>query len=139
MSLQDIYWKLSEMPVGDVKARNLDEIKLQVRAVDLPLRMLLPSTEGEQGFISIGTLTRTTWRIRDLCLWQPVVEGTGIEQCAGDMLAYIQLYAAGIRAMRNPTPESTIMTVTFTLGPVAWATSDFWAVDTILEVEEYLQ
>lgn len=137
--IRDIYYRISEMPVGTVRARNLDEIKLAVRESDCPVRLLLPSTEGGQGFVAIGTLSKTTWRIRDLCLWQPLVAGSGIEQCANDMLAYIELYAAGIRAMRSPTPESNIVSVTFQLGPVPWATSDFWAVDVTVEVEEYLQ
>jgi hypothetical protein len=138
MTLRDIYLALSEMAVGDVVARNIDEIKLAVRASDCPVRMLLPATEGNESFIAIGTLTKTYWRLRDLCLWQPIVEGTGIEQCAQDMLAYIELYTAAIRKMRNPTPESVITTATIQLGPVPWATSDFWAVDITVEVEEYL-
>lgn len=137
--IRSIYYAISEMAVGDVVARNLDEIKLSVRATDCPLRLLLPATEGEQAFIAIGTLSKTVWRIRDLCLWQPVVEGTGIEQCANEMLAYVELYAAGIRAMRNPTPESNIVSVSFQILPIKWATSDFWAVDITVEVEEFLQ
>lgn len=135
--IRGIYTAISEMVVGDVKARNLDKIKLQVRKC--PVRLLLPCTEGDQGFVAIGTLSRTIWRIRDLCLWQPLKAGTGIEQCANDMVAYIELYGAAIRAMRNPTAESNILSVTYQLGPVPWAKSDYWAIDIILEVEEHLQ
>ena len=138
MSIRDIYRVISEMAVGDVQARNLDEIKLAVRASDCPMRLLLPSTQGNQGFVAIGTLSRTIWTIRDLCLWQPVIEGSGIEQCANDMMAYIELYAAGIRRMRAPTPESNIISVTFQLGPIPWAVTDFWAIDVTVEVEEHL-
>jgi hypothetical protein len=99
--------------------------------------MLLPATEGEQGFIGIGQLTRITWRIRDLCLWQPIQSGTGIEQCADEMLAYLELYSAAIRALRNPTAGSSITNVVYTMSPVPWADGDFWAIDIILEVEEY--
>jgi len=136
--IRDIYSVLSDMAVGDVKARNLDEIKLNLRSSDCPMRLLLPATTGEQGFVAIGTMTKTAWAIRDLCLWQPIIEGTGIEQCANDMLGYIELYAAAIRALRTPTPESHVVSVSFTLGPVPWGTVDFWAIDTTVTVEEYL-
>lgn len=137
--IRDIYTKIAETAIGTVQARDLDEIKLTVRAADCPMRLLLPSTQGSQGFVAIGTLSNTHWFVRDLCLWQPIIEGTGIEQCANDMLAYIELYAAAIRAMRNPTPQSNIVNVEYQLGPVAWANIDFWAIDISLEIEEILQ
>jgi len=137
MPIRDIYFALSEMAVGDVPCRNLDEIKLQIQVQDTPVRLLLPSTEGEVGFLGIGPTTRTTWRIRDLCLWQPIQSGTGIEQCADDMLAYLELYTAAIRNLRIPTNQSSITNVVYTMSPVPWASGDFWAIDIILEVEEY--
>jgi len=137
MSLRDIYFAVSEMAVGTAQARNLDEIKLTVKASDCPMRLLLPSTEGDMAFVGIGQLTRVTWRIRDLCLWQPIVAGTGIEQCADDMLAYIELYGAAVRALRNPAAGATIVGVTYKITPILWATTDFWAIDITLEVEEY--
>jgi len=139
MSLRSLYYAISEMAVGDVVCRNLDEIKLTIRAEDCPMRLLLPSTEGEMGFIAIGTLTKTPWRIRDLCLWQPIMAGSGIEQCANEMVAYIELYAAAIRKMREPVPGTNLISATFKLGPVLWATSDFWAIDVVLGVEEFLK
>lgn len=137
--IRDIYTAISEMKIADVKARNLEEIKIQVRATDCPVRMLLPSTRGELGFVAIGTLSKTSWYIRDLCLWQPVTEGTGIEQCANDMVAFMELYAKGIRALRNPTPESHIISASFQLGPVPWVNTNYWAIDILLVVEEHLQ
>ena len=137
MALRDIYAALSEMAVGDVPCRNLDEIKLDVSPADCPTRLLLPSTEGEMGFVGLGPTSRVAWRVRDLCLWQPVMAGTGIQQCADDMLGYLELYQAAVRALRNPTSGSSIVGVTYQMGPVAWADSDFWAIDIILEVEEY--
>lgn len=139
MTIRALYTKLSEMAVGDVKARDLDGIKLAVRAEDCPLRLLLPSTLGDQGFIAIGTLTGTTWALRDLCLWQPVVAGSGIEQCAGDMVAFMELYAAGIRSLRSPGPGASIESVSFKLGPVEWGRVNFWAIDITVEIHEVMQ
>jgi hypothetical protein len=137
MSLRDIYFAVSEMAVGDVEARNLDELKLQVKMDDCPVRLLLPATEGDLEFFGLGSLTRVTWRIRDLCLWQPVVAGTGIEQCADDILAYIELYSSAVRALRNPSAGSAVTGVTYKIVVVPWGTTDFWAIDIILTVEEY--
>lgn len=143
MSIRDLYERVSELPIahpdptrGLIKARNIDEIKLEVRDTDCPVRLLLPSTEGQMAFVAIGTMTETLWRIRDLCLWQPVTAGSGIEQCADDMLGYIELYLAGLKSLRNPAPGCTLESVTMQMGPVPWATTDFWAVDTLLEIRE---
>jgi len=138
MSLRQIYEAMSEMAVGDIGCRNLDEIKLTVRAEDCPMRLLLPSTKGDQGFIAIGSLSKTLWHVRDLCLWQPVVAGSGIEQCANELLTYVEEYGAAVRALKAPTAESVIVTVVFQLGPVPWAATDFWAVDTLVGIEEFL-
>ena len=135
--LREIYEAISEMKVGDVKARNLDKLKLQVRKT--PVRMLLPDFTGDQEFVAIGTLTNTTWSIRDLCLWQPRKAGTGIEQCANDMLAYIELYGAAIRTMRSPVPGSTIVGVSYQMGSVPFAGNEYWAVNIVLEIEELAQ
>ena len=98
---------------------------------------MLPATEGDLSFMGIGPLTKANWRIRDLCLWQPIVAGTGLEQCADEMLAYMEMYATGIRALRNVTPGATIVGVSYKMAPILWGTTDFWAVDITLEVEEY--
>jgi hypothetical protein len=135
--IRDIYLALAQMQVGDVPCRNLDEIKLQIQVQDTPVRLLLPSTEGELGFRGIGSGTTIAWRIRDLCLWQPIQSGTGIEQCADEMLAYLELYSQALRNLRVPTTQSSITNVVYTMSPVAWASGDFWAIDIILEVEEY--
>ena len=138
MGIRDLYTTISEMVVGSVTARDLDGIKLIVRAEDCPVRLLLPSTTGEGNFVAIGTLTKTVWGIRDLCLWQPVNAGTGIEQCAGDMVAYIELYAAALRLLRNPGPAANVSAMSFRLGPVMWGTVNYWAIDVTLEIEEHL-
>jgi len=137
MSLRDIYFAVSEMDVGDVEARNLDELKLQVKMDDCPMRLLLPATEGDLEFFGIGSLTRVTWRIRDLCLWQPIIAGTGLEQCADEMLAYIELYSSAVRALRNPTAGTAITGVSYKISPIQWGTTDFWSIDIVLQVEEY--
>ena len=137
MSLRAIYFQISELDIGTVTARNLDELKLGVKAADCPMRLLLPATEGDMAFVSIGQMTRAVWRIRDLCLWQPIVAGTGLEQCADEMLAYIELYGAAIRTLRNPTAGATITGVTYKIAPILWGATDFWSVDITVEVEEY--
>ena len=137
MSLRDICAAIAETPIADITARNLDELTLQVRADDCPIRLLLPSTSGDSAFVGIGATGRTIWTIRDLCLWQPIIEGTGIEQCGNDMMAYMELYVTAFRALRNPTAGSALTSFVVQMGPVPWANGDFWAVDATLTVEEY--
>lgn len=143
MSVRDLYERISEMAIahpdptrGLINTRNIDEIKLEVRDTDCPMRLLLPDTKAEMTFVFIGGTTTRRYTIRDLCLWQTVTAGSGIEQCANDMLTYIELYLAGLKALRNPAPGCTLVSVTMQMGPVPWATTDFWAVDTSIEVEE---
>jgi hypothetical protein len=138
VTLRAIYNAIAAIPVGTIPCRNLDQIKLVVRAQDCPMRVLLPTTDGEMGFIAIGTMTNTPWLIRDLCLWQPLVAGVGIEQCAFDMVQYIEQYIAAMKGVREVVAGATLVSATFRLGPVAWATTDFWAVDITLRVEEIL-
>ena len=136
--LDEIYRSLANMTIGSVKSRNIDKIKLQVVKGDLPVRMLLPKTSGELEFVGIGSLNKITWVIQDLCLWAPLTAGKGIQHFAKGMVEYIQLYAAAIKALRNPTTQSVITGVGFELGPVPWADKDYWSIDTTLTVEEIL-
>ncbi len=137
MSIRDIYSVIAELPIGDVNCRSIDQLELLVQASDCPVRIMLPATAGDMGFIAIGVMSKMTWTIRDLCLWQPVIEGSGVEQCANEMLGYIEQYSAALRGLRAPTVGSNLVSVTFQIGPVPWADTDYWAVDTVLTVEEY--
>jgi len=136
--ISNIYREISKMKIGTIPARNIDKIKLEIKDSDLPMRMLLPSAEGDLGFVGIGSLNNIQWTIRDLCLWAPVSAGKGIEQYAGSMVDYLKLYIAAVKASRNPTGQSTISNVAFTMGPVPWGEQDYWAVNIILTVEEIL-
>ena len=134
----NIYKSISKMEVGSIKCRDIDKVKLGINKRDLPVRMLLPSTTGDLSFVSFGTLNRIEWVIRDLCLWAPLVSGTGVEKHAGSMVLYIKDYIAKLKTIRNPTGQSNIIGVAFAMGPVPWAENDYWAVDVTLTVEEIL-
>jgi hypothetical protein len=137
-AIESIYRELSKTKIGNARARNIDKVKLGVNKRDLPVRMLLPSTTGDLSFVSFGTLNRIEWVIRDLCLWAPLVSGTGVEKYAGSMVLYIKDYIAKLKTIRNPTGQSNITGVAFAMGPVPWAENDYWAVDVTLTVEEIL-
>lgn len=137
-AIESIYLKLSKTKIGNARARNIDKVKLKVTRRDLPVRMLLPSTTGDLSYISFGTLNRIEWVIRDLCLWAPIVSGTGVEKHVGSMVTYIKDYIAVLKTIRNPTDQSNITGVAFAMGPVPWADADYWAIDVTLTVEEIL-
>ena len=137
-AIMEIYRAISDLVVGDTKCRALDEANLAVRAVDMPLRILLPHTEGDDRFIAIGTLNGIEWKVRDLCLWAPVVAGAGFQQFAEPMVAYVKLYISALKTMRIPTEQSHIRSVSFALGLAPWAEAQYYAIDTTLTVEEFI-
>jgi len=64
----NIYASIAGMDITGVNIRDIGDIKLAVTQGGLPMRMLLPSTQGDMSFIAIGSLQDLTWVIRDLCL-----------------------------------------------------------------------
>lgn len=137
-AIVEIYTALANLRIGKVKARNITKVKLSVTKKDLPVRMLLPSTEGQLNFVSFGVLNRVSWEIRDLCLWAPIQAGSSVELYAESMVTYLKLYVAALKTIRNPTLQSNITGVAFGIGPVPWGDKDYWAIDTRLTVEEIL-
>lgn len=136
--IKEIYTSISKMKVGKIKARNIDKITLAVRDKSLPLRLLLPSTQGEGDFVAIGTLQQTGWAIRDLCLWAPLTKGSGIQEYSEAMVDYMSLYLAQIKANRSPASQCTIEGWEVQMNPVLWAEKSYWAVDITVTVKEIL-
>ncbi len=138
-NILDAYKSIANMKVGSIKARNIDKINLTVRDGSLPLRLLMPSTEGEQNFVGIGTLQKVTWAIQDLCLFAPVTKGAGIQQYSKAMVDYIVLYLEQVKANKNPAKNCCITGLSVEMAPVRWGeTKTYWAVDINLVVEETL-
>jgi hypothetical protein len=137
--IEAIYRIIAGFDLGGIQSRNLPEIKLLVQQGDCPVRLLMPSTRGEQSFVLVGSTQKIQWRIRDLCLWAPVSEGQGIENFAQPMQDYIVAYLAAIKALYGGqvTSQAHIVGATFSMGPVIWDETQLWAVDTQLAVEEY--
>jgi hypothetical protein len=134
----DIYKSIANMKVGSIKSRNIDKVKLTIRDSDLPLRMLLPATEGEMAFVALGNLQRMGWALRDLCLFAPLTKGSGVQQYSKAMVDYLSLYMEQIKENRNPTTTSNILGVEVQMVPVLWGEKTYWAVDITLTVEEIL-
>ena len=137
-AILDIYKSIANMEVGSIKSRNIDKVKLAIKDGDLPLRMLLPATQGEMEFIAAGNLQHMVWAIRDLCLFAPLTKGSGIQQFSKAMVDYLSLYIAQVKVNRNPTTTSTIVGVEVQMQPVLWGEKTYWAVDIELTVEEIL-
>ena len=133
------YTSIANMEVGSVKSRNIDRINLTVKDSDLPMRLLMPSTEGDQNFVGIGSLQKVTWAIQDLCLFASVTKGAGIQQYSEAMVEYIVLYLAQVKANKNPATNCCITGMSIEMTPVRWGeTKTYWAVDINLVVEETL-
>ena len=112
--------------------------QLTIANADLPKRILLPSTNVNGEFVMIGTLQKTAWSIRDLCLWAPLGSGSGVEQYSSAMLTYIASYLAKVKAARSPAANCAITGVEAQMGPVPWGEKDYWAVDITVTVEEHI-
>ena len=52
------------------------------------------------------------------------------------MAEYIRQYALALKALRAPTSQSYIASVSYAIGPITWGETEFWAVDVNLEIEE---
>jgi hypothetical protein len=137
MTITDIYFALSQMAVGPVPCRNREEIQLVVRAEDCPVRLLVPMIETEMDFMGIGKTTVAQHQIRDLCLWQPVTAGLGIQQCAYDMGVWCEMYDAALRVLKNPTAGSTIRHLSRKEVEANWGGTKFYGIENILTIEEY--
>lgn len=133
----DVYTAISNMALGGVICRNLPEVQLEISEGDLPVRIMLPSTEGEGEFVAIGSMEKVTWQIRDLCLWAPLDMGQ-IGQVAEPMMQYVKAYLDGLAAQRSPVAATVIAGFAFKIGPIAYGEASYWAVDVTLTVEEWL-
>ena len=137
-AILDIYNSIANMEVGDIPARDIDEAKLTIRDGDLPLRVLLPATEGDMEFVAIGTLQKVTWLIRDLCLFASVTKGSGVQEYSKAMVDYLDLYLEQIKSNRSPYAQCHISGVAVKMVPVKWGEQTYWGVDITLTVEEIL-
>lgn len=136
----DIYDTLADFSITNVSVvRNIDEVKLPVRTGDLPMRILIPSTEGDVNVDGlINNVSVIDWQIRDLCLWAPLSAGAGIEQYAEDMVTYIKDYIDLVKTNRNPADNCVITGVNIRMTPQPWGDSNYWAVDILLNVKEIM-
>jgi hypothetical protein len=135
-ALEAIYASLTKMSLAGIKCRGLAEVKLEVNERDLPIRMLLPNTTGETGFVGVGTLQEMVWQVTDVCLWDLLSAG-GLEKMADPMVRYMVGYLKALKALRNPTTQSEIQGVGFELGPQLWADGQYWAIRMNLAIKEW--
>jgi len=135
-NILEIYTSISDMTISSIEARNIDKINLTVTDGALPVRLLLPETSGELSFVGLGALSNMNWVIRDLCLYAPISAGSGIEQFAEGMVNYISLYIDEIKANRCVSGYGTILSMEAVMGPIEWATKNYWAIDITLVIKE---
>ena len=136
-AIDDIYLAFANLDLGGITCRNLPEVTLEVAQADLPLRIMVPSTQGEGTFVMIGTLQKVEWAIHDLCLWAPM-SGGNEQQYFQPMMDYIKAYLTALKTLLTPTDQSHLTGWTFQVGPRAWGDAQYWAVDATFSVEEYL-
>ena len=134
----NVYKSIANMEIDSIKCRDIDGITLEVRDGSLPLRLLLPSTEGDGEFVAIGTLQKMTWVIKDLCLFAPLTKGSGIKQFSKAMVEYIALYLEAIKVNKSPATHCCSAAYAVQMTPIQWGEKTYWGVDITLTVEEIL-
>ena len=134
----DIYNSIANMEVGSIKCRDIDKIKLTVRDGDLPLRLLMPDTQGDMSFVMIGNLQNVKWVIRDLCLWANVNKGGGIADYSKSIMEYLSLYLTQLKANKSPVAQTVISGMASQIIRVKWGEQTYWGVDSTLTVEEII-
>lgn len=148
-AIADIYAALAAKSVTAASKTptvySLAALKKSAETADLPLRLLLPFSgrgPGRDGqFISLGTLTSITWRITDLCLWEPVAQTLGIAEVSPDIIAYAGAYLDMIRTFRAPTTQSHITGFSIAPDVYQWPVGSgrwYYGVEVVLEIEEVL-
>jgi hypothetical protein len=112
----------------------------------LPTRLLMPlgTFAGAGGardsrFVTLNSITNTTWTIRDLCLWQAVGQGIGYKTIVPVLVEYAGKYLDAVRASRQMTHTAYIQRVDVQPTVVEWPEQSgrfFYAIDATLEVAE---
>lgn len=133
-----IYHALANMEVGTakLKAKDVHEIKFQFSDKELPMRLLMPSTETDAGFIMIGSLVDVAWQITDMMLLDPVGTGGGIHEYSGAMVEYIGDYLTAIKANRSLYAGSHVENIAAEAGMIDWGSKQYYGVIVTLTVKE---
>lgn len=86
-----------------------------VEAYGLPARLLLPTFSQSEGrgakFVSVspGNMMVAQWRIADLCLWQEVGLGSGVDAFVAALVEYSGAYLDAFKAYQKlVNPQITL-------------------------------
>ncbi len=125
---------------------DLDELPNTADSVRLPTRLLMPlgafadaGGARDMRFVTLDSITNTTWTIRDLCLWQTVGAGIGYKTIIPVLVEYAGLYLDALRANRQMTSAAWVQRASVQPSVVEWPEGSdrmFYAIDATIEVAE---
>jgi hypothetical protein len=125
---------------------DVDALPNSMDTAHLPTRLLMPlgTFRGAGGardmrFVTLDSITNTTWSIRDLCLWQAVGQGIGYKTIVPTLVEYAGLYLDALRANRQMTHGAYIIGAQVSPTVVEWPEQSgryFYAVDVTVDVAE---
>jgi hypothetical protein len=103
-------------------ARALDTLPGAIRAVDLPMRVIvLDETATEVTALTLGgAVQRGAWRVRDLLLWKPIAQGRGVRDEVPELVDYVAAYTGAVA--RQLTAQSFVEEMAFSTG--VWQQAD---------------
>jgi len=124
-----------------------DEFRRTADSADTPIRIILPSTEGDVhtfGPMGTGRLSRMEWVIKDMLLYAPVEEGLGWYDVAYDLDNYIDSYATALTAANHNlttgfcTIPAEVESVTFQTGVHTFSARSYYGVLATLRIYEFI-
>jgi hypothetical protein len=137
-----------QVTIGSVtpKAYDLDNLPSKVVPAMLPCRLLTPMSPRadarDYSFIALGKLSKLTWHINDLLLWQPEASGTGLYSVAPVLVDYAAAYIEMLRQNRAMSQvQCHIISARFTYGVFEWPEQSgqyFDGVSCDIDIEEVL-
>lgn len=151
-AILDIYnhFDALSVTVGGVTPRvyDMDELPNRIERAQLPARLLFPvgaplssgPTHGR--YVTLDSIGRMAWRVRDLCLWRALGQGVGFRTIMPTLIDYSGKYSDALVAQRGildnqayiDTWQIVPTVIEWPDGSGAW----YFAVDAVVDVIEYL-
>lgn len=121
--------------------RNYNQQSNSLNSADCPIRIIQvigASLASDGKFVALGKLQKISWTVTDRLFWKPVSQGAGLEEFAGDLVAYIAAYLEAVRDNRQLTNQSLIISITCKPQIFTWGTTDYAGVDCTFYIDGYV-
>ena len=121
------------------KVWNYNQIKATLPSAATPIRILSAiETPGEFAFIALGKTNKVAWRLVDLLLIRPVVQGDGIKSESAHFVQYADSYRQAMYDHRAVTSSAIVSSATIEPGVYPWNDVQYFGVKCTMTIEDFL-